>query len=306
MATMTAVKQGNRPAETRRFFPSVPPDFRENFDRKPFVVPHNLTPTHPLFEMSRMRKLADFLRTNNYHVHYDVGNVGVGQRWDAVPKGAMTFESALERIENAGAWIFLKQVEKDPEYGELLEQMMSEVSEMSGRDIKREMKLMEAIIFITSPNRVTSYHIDRECNFLLQVSGDKEISVFDREDRDVLPEVEIETFWSKDSNAAKYREEYQDRAHVFQMQPGNGVHIPVNCPHWLKNGNNVSISFSVSYQFKDSRRKYVYQSNYYLRRLGLDPVPPGRSTVRDAAKRITMGAALNSRNFVFRRKKEYW
>jgi hypothetical protein len=306
MATLAAVKSEAGPAKTGRFFPSVPADFREKFDNKPFVVSHNLTASHPLFAMSRMRKLANFLRNNNFHVHYDVGNVGVGQRWDAVPKGVMTFEAAIERIENAGAWIFLKQVEQDPEYGELLESMMAEVSELSGRDIKREMKLMEAIIFITSPNRITSYHIDRECNFLLQVSGDKEISVFDREDRDVLPEKEIETFWSKDSNAAKYREQYQNRANVFQMTPGNGVHIPVNCPHWLQNGNNVSISFSVSYQFKDSRRKFVYQSNYYLRRMGLNPTPPGRSSVRDAAKRIAMGTALNTRNFIFRRKKEYW
>jgi hypothetical protein len=306
MVTASAVNSTAPSSGGRRFFPSVPPDFRERFDRRPFLVTHNLTAKHPLFEMGRMRRLAEFLRSNNYHVHYDVGDVGVGQRWDAVPKGVMTFENAIERIENSGAWIFLKQVEKDPEYGELLEQMMAEVSTLSGRDIKREMKLMEAIIFITSPNRITSYHIDRECNFLLQVSGDKQINVFDREDRDVLPEAEIETFWSKDSNAARYREQFQDRAQVFDLEPGNGVHIPVNCPHWLKNGNNVSISFSVSYQFKDARRKYVYQSNYYLRRMGLRPVPPGRSMIRDTAKRLAMGTALNARDLFLRRKKVHW
>src|SRR6187402_1756631 len=110
-----------------RFFPDVPPDFREKFDRQPFAVTHNLTSAHPLFEMGRLRRLAQYLRTNDYHVHYDSGDVSIGQRWDAVPRTEVDFDHALERIENAGAWIFLKQVEKDPEYGELLRQMMAEV-----------------------------------------------------------------------------------------------------------------------------------------------------------------------------------
>ncbi|MBV8114314.1 MAG: hypothetical protein JO300_06200, partial [Silvibacterium sp.] len=124
------------------------------------------------------------------------------------------------------------------------------------------------------------------------VRGEKEISVFDRNDRDVLPEAELETFWSKDNNAGVYKPQYQDRAHVILMKPGTGVHIPVNFPHWLKNGNNVSISLSISYQYKDWQRKYVFQANYYLRKIGLNPTPPGRSALLDNTKRIVMQAGF--------------
>ncbi|MBW4027379.1 cupin-like domain-containing protein [Acidipila rosea] len=263
-------------------------EFREKFDRKPFLVSHTLLADHPLFTLSRLRELARYLRDHHCDIVWDAGEVGIGQRWNEVPRKNLTVDDALDRIDQVGAWIVLKQVERAPEYGALLEAFMHEVSEKTGRDIMKEQKQMDAILFITSPNRVTSYHIDRECNFLLQVSGDKQISVFDREDREVLPEEEIETFWSVDNNAARYRPEYQNRASVYDLSPGKGIHIPVNCPHWLRNGNNISISFSVSYQFKDTRRKYIYQSNHYLRKMGLKPTPPGLSPAKDKVKCMVM------------------
>lgn len=192
----------------------------------------------------------------------------------------------------------MKRVQHDPDYNQLLVQCLDEVQRLSGRQIDQDKKSQEAIIFLTSPHRVTSYHIDRECNFLMQVRGDKEISVFDRNDRDVLPEAELETFWSKDNNAGVYKPQYQDRAHVFVMRPGTGVHIPVNSPHWLKNGNNVSVSLSISYQYKDWRRKYVFQANYYLRRMGINPTPPGKSALLDNAKRLVVQVGLNSKKLL--------
>lgn len=284
-----------RPVHQRQIF-GANAEFRENFDRKPFLLEHGLTETHPLFGLPRLHRLAHFLRENDCGIVWDAGEVEIGQRWNEIPKSGKSLDEALEHIDRAGAWIVLKQVERDPEYRELLENFMAEVSELTGRDVKREQKQMDAIIFITSPRRITTYHIDRQCNFLLQVSGKKQINVFDREDRQVLPEQEIEAFWSVDNNAARYRPEYQSRAMQLELQPGNGVHIPVNCPHWLQNGSDVSISFSVSYQFKDTRRKYLYQSNYYLRKLGLNPAPPGQSKFNDRLKCRIMQAAVSTRN----------
>src|SRR5438270_332982 len=84
-----------------------------------------------------------------------------------------------------------------------------------------------SIIFITSPLRVSSYHIDRECNFLLQIRGAKTIHVFDQNDREVLSEQELESFWTVDNNAAVYKPQLQNRANSYLLQPGCGVHIPV-------------------------------------------------------------------------------
>ena len=273
------------------------PGFRENFDEKPFEFLHCFTADHPLFQISRLRQLIENPVTRP-GVYFDAGDIGIGQRWDSVPERKQTLEETFDRVDNAGAWILMKRVQKDPDYDDLLVQCLDEVQRLSGRQIDQDKKSQEAIIFLTSPHRVTSYHIDRECNFLMQVRGDKEISVFDRNDRDVRPEAELETFWSKDNNAGVYKPQYQDRAHVFVMRPGTGVHIPVNSPHWLKNGNNVSISLSISYQYKDWRRKYVFQANYYLRRMGMNPTPPGKSALLDNAKRLVVQVGLNSKKLL--------
>ncbi len=159
---------------------------------------------------------------------------------------------------------------QDPEYNLLLEDCLSEIKRLSGRAIKEDRKTQEADIYITSPGRVTMYHVDPICNFLMQVSGEKEIHIFDRNDRKVLPEEELERFWSVKDYAATYPVELEHRSEIFTLRQGIGVHVPVNHPHWLKNGNNISISLSINYQYKDTRRKNIYQANYYLRKMGLN------------------------------------
>jgi hypothetical protein len=128
------------------------------------------------------------------------------------------------------------------------------------------MRRREVIVFITSPNRLTTYHIDSENNFLLQLSGKKEINLFRPEDREVTTEQEIERFYSTDTNSATYKPQLQHRAEVLMMEPGMGVHIPVNAPHWVKNGNNISISVSINYHSYDSEPAAIYRTNHYLRR----------------------------------------
>jgi hypothetical protein len=100
----------------------------------------------------------------------------------------------------------------------------------------------------------------------------------------VLPEEEIERFWTIDNNAPIYKPHLQERAITYKMVPGNGVHIPVNCPHWLQNDDNVSVSLSVNFQFKDQLRANAYRANFWLRKLGLKPTPPGISPILDSIK----------------------
>ena len=148
---------------------------------------------------------------------------------------------------------------------------MAEIKAQIGPGIDSQVLVEDIIIFVTSPKRVTTYHIDRECNFLLQIRGAKTLHVFDREDREVLSEEEIERFWAVDFNAAVYKPHLQHRAKSYKLVPGMGVHIPVNCPHWVENDDNVSISLSVNFQFKDPLRANTYRANFLLRKLGLRP-----------------------------------
>ncbi|MGH9734689.1 MAG: cupin-like domain-containing protein [Candidatus Acidiferrales bacterium] len=259
-------------------------DFRRRFDRLSFELQHRLS-THALFQLPALMQLAErTLKRKPSDLYYDMGSIQVGQRWDRVPDRKFSAEQALQRIENCGAWFIFRSTQTDPEYKIFLDRGLAELKELIGGNIDSQILREDIIIFVTSPKRISAYHIDRECNFLLQIRGTKTIHVFDREDREVLPETEIERFWSVDHNAALYKPHLQDRARSYRLRPGNGVHIPVNCPHWVQNDDNVSVSLSVNFQFKDRKRANIYRANFLLRRLGLKPTPPGKSQTLDSVK----------------------
>lgn len=257
--------------------------FAARFDREPFPFRHRLA-EHPLFALPRLFELVQSLARSPDEVYFDAGEIGVGQRWDEIPLPQMSIEDAFRRIESSGAWIIVRHAERDDAYARLLDECMAEAEHLADRPFRREMLKQHAIIFITSPGRVTPYHIDRECNFILQIHGNKTLHVFDRTDREVLTEQELERFWAVDNNAAVYKPDLQERAHVYPLGPGDAVHVPVNCPHWVKNGKDISVTLSVNFWYRDTPQGDVYRANYYLRRLGLIPSPPG-DALRDRLKR---------------------
>ena len=283
-----------------RWIVTDPTVARKKFNQQSFAVSHRLS-SHPLFQLPKLLELAErTVKSRPEDLYYDMGKVRTGQRWDQIPKAGFSAVEAMQQLESSNAWFLFRHAQRDPEYRELFERGLREIIDIAGQGIEASVRQQDILIFVTSPNRVTPYHIDRECNFLLQISGTKTLHVFDREDRDVLPAEEIERFWAVDNNAPVYRPEYQDRAISYKMVPGTGVHIPVNCPHWVQNDDNISVSLSVNFQFLDSIRANLYRSNYYLRRLGLEPSPPGKHGARDAAKSFAMTCALAARRIVRR------
>jgi hypothetical protein len=272
----------------RYFIPEQQNVFRQNFNRSSFAFTHTLA-NSPLFTIPRLIQLASEVKQHPQarydEVYFDAGDIKVTQRWADTPKPTMSPEEAIERIHTAGAWMLIRRAELVPEYRVMLDECMGDIQKLLGLDLDAVMQVKNAIVFITSPRRITTYHIDRECNFLLQISGDKVINIFDKNDRTVLPETELEKYWAVDNNAAVYKPEHQDRARVYKMVPGDGVHIPVNAPHWVTNGESPSVSLSVNFEFKNSEKSDVYRTNYYLRQLGLRPTPPGESPLKDEVKR---------------------
>ena len=263
-------------------------EFKTKFDKYSFAFRHKLA-GHPVFELGRLMELAEETQsTRAADLYYDAGTVDVNQRWDRTPRPEFSARDAIQRIENCGAWIVLKRADKNEEYARVLKECMAELQEFTGLNLDRVMKVQEVILFITSPKRVTTYHIDRECSLLLQIQGDKHISIFDRNNREVLSEEEIERFWSVDHNAPRYKPELQHHAKVYELRPGNGVHIPVNCPHWVQNGDNISISMNVNFQYRDTVRANLYRLNFVLRKMGLQPTPPGTSMAKDKVKSVAV------------------
>jgi hypothetical protein len=265
--------------------------FDRQFNRRHFEFEHALT-GHPLLELPRLIELAiETARTRPANLYYDAGVNDLNERWGNSPCD-LPIDETIRQIETCDAWIILKYAEHDPAYAKLMESCMRDVLQVGGRELEKQIRRKEVIIFITSPRRLTTYHFDSECNFLLQIQGKKEINIFRSDDREVLPEKELERFWTVDSNAGVYKPHLQDHAAVITLEPGKGVHIPINAPHWLRNGDNISVSVSINYHPWESERGHIYCTNYHLRKyLRINPTPPFQSPLLDTIKR-PIGAAI--------------
>jgi hypothetical protein len=269
---------------------SAPPDrpleleagpFHENFGRRAYPVKHNLA-GHPLFDIGRLLALARFLPPDR--VEYNGGDLPIGIDPTLTPRTGLSPEETIRRIAECKSWMVLKNVERDPEYGALLNECLRDV-EAQGHADARLIDHREAFIFLSSPGAVTPYHMDPEWNFLLQIRGKKFMTVFPADDRSLLSELELERFYSGAHRNLVYKDEYASRGRLFEMGPGDGVHVPVTAPHWVKVGPEVSVSFSITFQTRVSeRRGIIYRCNHFLRKRGMSPPPVGTSPWRDAVK----------------------
>lgn len=274
--------QPNATASQSRLLEIDEESFRANYNRRSFYLAHHLS-QHPLFSLPNLVKLAN--RLPNEFVKYNSGDVGVETGLYKGPQTGLSVEETIWQIEHCHSWLAIKFIEYDPEYRELLDRCLNEVQSFS-EPIDPGMSKREGFIFISSPSCLTPYHMDPEINFLLQIRGNKQLHVFDSSDRTVLSEQEIEEFIASDSeNNITYKEENRNKSQLFDLTPGKGLHIPITTPHWVQNGDEVSISFSITFQTRASNhRNIVYKANSQLRRLGLSPSPYGHSPLGDSVK----------------------
>lgn len=284
--------------EVVKFSPGEEPLFREKYNRQPFVLKHHLS-QHPLLQLPHLTAVAQtFASQHPERLYYTIGNMNLSGGWDYATKRAVPPQEAIDQIQTKNTWLILKGVQILPEYGELLDQILEEIHAVSGREWKKGTTSRNVSVIITSPRQITPYHMDADCNYLLQISGAKTVYVFNGADRNVVTAEELERFYSGQINAAQYREASQPGAWRFELTPGSGVHIPVTFPHWVENRDNVSISISVNFRFVDRTVPDIHRINHHLRRIGLHPKLPGQSSLSDGAKKavsMTLRALRRSR-----------
>jgi JmjC domain len=205
------------------------------------------------------------------------------------PRGALERPGDVIRdLQNANAWLTLLNVEDDPGMAELmntyLDQLESGMSAEQGKRVK--MRKRVAFVFVSSPNSVTPVHFDIEHSLLMQVSGQKTVSV-GRFESDAARRHEFDRYW--DGSHGRI-ETLQPEVAAYTMTPGRGVYIPPGTPHWVHNGPAISLSVTLTYFTAATvRENRVEDFNSHLRRRHMKPREPGRSAAIDTAKSYVMG-----------------
>lgn len=254
--------------------------FASSYPEGPHKLSHRLE-RHPMLEIEALARLGEALPAAS--VEYNRGDLSVGV--DGKPGGnGLTIGQTIRNIANSNSWAVLKNIEQDPAYGELLEGLLGELREAIEKRTGRVMKT-QGFLFVSSPDAVTPYHFDPEHNILLQLRGEKVMTLFPAGDARFAPDRVHETYHRGGGRELRWQEEFARDGIPFRLTPGEAIYVPVMSPHFVKNGPEVSISLSITWRSEWSFAEADARAfNSLLRRLGMDPAPPKRWPARNMAK----------------------
>ncbi len=262
--------------------------FAANYPEVPVKLTHDLI-DHPLLTLSALVELGTSLPAKD--VEYNPGDLPIGIAPEDIPSPHLDVAETIRSIEQNGSWMVLKLVEQHPEYRDLLETTLAELTPIVTAKTG-EMLTLQGFIFISSPGAITPFHFDPEHNILLQIRGKKTMTVFPAADETIVSPQAHEAFHlGQHHRNLSWDEGFAAKGTAFTLTPGEAIHVPVKAPHWVKNGPQVSISLSVtwrsawSYEEADARA-----FNHLLRRFGGTPASPKRLPAHNRAKSVAYRA----------------
>lgn len=177
-------------------------------------------------------------------------------------------------------------VQEDPIYGPLVNQVLDEIEGMVNKK-QKNMRGRQAWMFVTSPGGTTPYHRDQETAHFLHIKGAKKFWLWDKNDKDVVSQEENEFFHGVHGLAkTHYTDAKMQKATLYNIEPGDGVYFPYTAPHMVQNNDDeYSISFSVTYMTdEDFAERRINKINQMLRKFGIKPRAQNISELADSAK----------------------
>ncbi|MCB9944842.1 MAG: hypothetical protein H6851_14635 [Geminicoccaceae bacterium] len=268
-------------SETGRSLMFDPRDFDACYPDLHFRCTHDIC-DDPLLQIESLLELCGRLPASS--IEYNAGNLPINQDPGRTPGNGLTPQETIARIRDNKSWLVLKYIEQDPAYAGLLHDLLDPVIARAAKTTPGIDKL-EGYIFVSSPGSVTPFHVDNEHNFLLQIRGSKTMFAWPRDDRSIISEEALELYHSGGHRNLPYDEAFGSSVTAHVLMPGEGVFQPVTAPHWVQNGDDVSISLSVTFRSESSvREAELYRLNRRLRTIGITPAPIGAMATRDQAK----------------------
>ncbi|MBT2188832.1 cupin-like domain-containing protein [Sphingobium nicotianae] len=239
---------------------------------------------HPLLTREAIAALAE--RHPQDRMEYNLGTLPLGIRPEDTPANGLSVADTIRTIEENRSWVVLKNVERDPAYGALLDALLAELEPVV-RPRTGPMEHREAFIFFTSPGSVTPFHMDPEHNILMQIEGEKVMHVFPVADPSLVPPEQSEAFHAGAHRNLHWEDDFLAKDDPVHLTPGTAVLMPVKAPHFVQNGDAVSISFSITWRSERSVAEgELHSFNRLLRTKKLPLVKIGRTPEAQKLARV--------------------
>lgn len=266
-------------------------EMREQFalcyPEQPQLLDHDMS-TNALLSLDALARLGTALPKAS--VEYNPGDLPVGIDPNDVPDNGMSIADTILMIENSASWAVLKNIEQVPEYQALLLSLLAEIKPILENKTGKMLR-PQGFIFVSSPGAMTPYHFDPEHNILLQLRGEKTMTVFPAGDERFAPAKAHESYHTGGPRNLVWEDGFADQGKAFHLNPGKAIFVPVMAPHFVRNGSQPSISLSITWRSDWSFAEAdAHAFNHMLRGWGLNPKAPGRFPERNSAKAISWRA----------------
>src|SRR5690606_19461149 len=183
----------------------------------------------------------------------------------------LSIGETIRGIAHNGSWAVLKNIEQRPAYAALLAELLGELENEIVAKTGR-MMMTQGFVFVSSPGAVTPYHFDPEHNILLQLAGEKAMTVFPAGNATCAPDTVHEAYHTGGARELAWTDALACHGATFRLEPGEAVYVPVMAPHYVMNGSRPSISLSITWRSEWSFAEADARAfNGWLRARGFDP-----------------------------------
>ncbi len=262
-----------------------PTSYEALYNRTPFGFTHNLHQLE-IFQSDSISELLDRYTgaSNDYYV---AGSAATASSafFDA-PHIKLSPKEAIHQLDERPTRILLKRLENhDDRFRTLLDLIIKQIRSIPGGLGDQPILRIQSSMFITSAASTTPLHFDPEVGFFTQIEGDKTYHVYSPDD---VQEQDLEDFYVRGKVSIGQLDMAQrdpGKEQVYNLTAGHGFHQPQNAPHWVETCGTRSISYSCVFETSADRALGRTRAfNYYERKLGMRPTPPGKNSQLDSVK----------------------
>ena len=216
----------------------------------PIRIAHGLHKS-PLFSLDSLARLIERYPRE----HYNLVQTGPreGRRvWREGGFGNLAGRQGFDAIAAGTLWLNLRNVtDVDKQYRAVVTKLFEEVTALVPGFVMPE---YTAGILVSSPKAQVYYHADLPGQGLIQLVGRKRVYVYPSTPPFVTPEALEDIALFGVEVDMPYEEWYDRHAVVYDLEPGQMLHWPLNAPHRVENLDTVNISMTISYTDEQIRR----------------------------------------------------
>src|SRR5262249_42043019 len=146
----------------------------------------------------------------------------------------------LDSIARGRLWFHIFRMQDfDGRYKDLLDRVFTEMSKLFPglRPVNKS-----ATLIISSPAALVYYHADPQFNFLWHIRGTKRLWSYPAGDRELIDQEMMEDIYASYADEeVPYKPEFDKKAKIFELNPGDVIWWPLNAPHRVTNLTGINV-----------------------------------------------------------------